>query len=177
MKHILILFLLFQSGVFFAQKSGGIQLQNVLIVGQLDNESERFSLEVMLTQFFTERGVKSVPSMNVLKQGSDISLLGEDSLKKVVTDKGLDTYMLVSVRGYDRRFKRAENRDDFKTALDYGTLFSLYRPEAVSVTFEIFLYRNETLIKTVLVKCGNVSSRESVLKRLDKKLDKAVKRW
>jgi hypothetical protein len=161
----------------FSAMAQELNLTNCLIVGQLDKEGDRFSLEVSLTEFFAERGVKAVPSLNVLKQGSDIELLASDSLKQILAAKGVDTYMLVSVRGYDRRFKATDKREDLATALSYGTLFNLYRAEAVSVSFEFFIYRNGELVKSEIIKCGNVSSRETVLKRLSKKLDRKVKKW
>ena len=151
----------------FTALAQDLNLTNCLIVGQLDKEGDRFA----------ERGVKAVPSLNVLKQGSEIEMLASDSLKKVVAAKGIDTYMLVSVRGYDRRFKSTEKREDMATALSYGTLFNLYRAEAVSVSFEFFIYRNGELVKSEIIKCGNVSSRETVLKRLSKKLTRKVKKW
>jgi hypothetical protein len=84
---------------------------------------------------------------------------------------------LCSVRGYDRRFKKATTTDDMETALGYGTLFSLYRSEVVSVTFEFFVYRNNKLIFTDLVRCGNVSTKEKVLIRLKKKLERRIRKW
>lgn len=177
MKTIFALLLVFLQMSVFAQKKTSINLTNALIVGQFDKEEDRFNAEVSLTEFFVENGVKAVPSLNVLKQGSEIEELSSDSLRKVVSNKGIDTYILVSVRGYDRRFKPTSKIDDFPTALRYGTLFSLYRAESVSVTFEFFIYRNNELVKSELIKCGNVSSKETVLKRLKKKLNRKMKKW
>jgi len=154
-----------------------LNLTNALIVGQLSKEEERYSLEITLAEFFGERGIKALPSLNVLKQGAELTDLAEDSLQKLVAEKGIDTYILVSVRGYDRRFKPTEKKEDLKTALGYGTLFSLYREDVVSVSFEFFIYRNNELVAIKIVKCGNISSRETVLKRLRKKLDRKLKKW
>ncbi len=152
-------------------------MTNALIVGQMDKEDERFMLEIALTEFFAELNVKAVPSINVLKQGADPSLLVTPELRAAVKEKGIDTYMLVSVRGYDSRFKKTNKNDSLAVALDYGTLFSLYREEVTSVTFEFFIYRNDVMVKTALVRCGNISSKETVLKRLKKKLAKKYKKW
>lgn len=177
MKYsVLLAFVLFL-GTSFAQKGKSINLTNALVVGQCDKENDRYSLEVALTEFLTEQGVKAVPSLNVLKQGADIEALASDSLMQVVKAKGIDTYVLCNIRGYDRRFKETEKHDDFKTALGYGTLFALYRAEVVSVTFEIFVYRDGQLVMTDLIKCGNVSSAETVIKRLKKKLKRKFKKW
>jgi hypothetical protein len=177
MKKLILIAFLFVSAALSAQKEENFSLTNALIVGQMEDESERYSLEIALTEFFTDRGVKAVPSLNVLKDGSDLILLAEDSLKTVVKAKGIDTYMLVSVRGYDSRFKPSTKNDDFKTALGYGTLFRLYREEITNVSFEFFFYRNGSLVKTQLVRVGNVNSKETVIKRLKQKLARKMKKW
>ena len=45
-------------------------------------------------------------------------MLTNDSVQKIITSKGIDTYMTVSVRGYDKRFKLAENSDNLDLALN-----------------------------------------------------------
>lgn len=177
MKRTILLTFLLLLGTSFAQKSGSIQLTNALIVGQCDKENDRYNLEVTLTEFFADQGVKAMPSLNVLKQGANIENLAADSSVQAVKAKGIDTYILCSIRGYDRRFKETGKNDDFKTALGYGTLFTLYREEIVSVTFEFFIYREGQLVMTDIVKCGNISSTETVLKRLKKKLNRHYKKW
>lgn len=176
MKKLLVFTLILLSFQATAQKNR-FSLTNALIVGQMDKEDERYFLEIALTEFFAKRGVKSVPSLNILKQGSDQELLLTDSLKTIVSAKGIDTYLLVSVRGYDSRFKTSEQRNDFKTALAYGTLFGLYRDEVTNVTFELFFYRNNEMVKTQMIRVGNVNSKESVVKRLKKKLARKMKKW
>lgn len=176
MKNVIIYTFLFLSFSSIAQ-SDNFTLTNALIVGQMNKEDERYSLEIALTEFFSERGVKSIPSLNLLKQGSDLTILATDSMKAMVKAKGIDTYILVSVRGYDSRFKTSQKKDDFRTALGYGTLFGLYREEVTNVSFEFFFYRNDVLVKTQLLRVGNVNSKESVIKRLKKKLARKMKKW
>ncbi len=176
MKIVIAVALVFVSLTSIGQKQS-FTLTNALIVGQMDKEDERYFLEIALTEFLTERGVNAVPSLNVLKQGSDLSLLATDSLMQVVKAKGLDTYMLVSVRGFDSRFKVSEKNDGFAAALDYGTLFNLYREEIANVSIEFFFYRNNTLVKKQLIRVGNIDSKESVVKRLKKKLARKMKKW
>ncbi len=176
MKIIVAIALLFTS-MFVEAQDQKFTLTNALIVGQMDKEDERYFLEIALTEFFTERGVAAIPSLNILKQGADLSLLATDSLMQVVKSKGIDTYMLVSVRGFDSRFKVSQKNDDFATALEYGTLFNLYREEITNVSIEFFFYRNNTLVKKQIIRVGNVSSKESVVKRLKKKLARRMKKW
>ncbi len=178
MKNLIVLTLLFVSFTSIAQKNKEkFPLTNALIVGQMNKEDERYFLEVSLTEFFADRGLNAMPSLNILKQGADLSDLASDSLKNKVQAKGIDTYILVSVRGFDSRFKISSRNDDFKTALDYGTLFNLYREEITNVSFEFFFYRNDALVKKQLIRIGNINSKESVLKRLKKKLGRKMKEW
>ncbi|MFT7344781.1 MAG: hypothetical protein ACI9XP_001369 [Lentimonas sp.] len=176
MKTTILLILLTLSTTVYSQKEK-LNLTNALVIGMLDKQDERFSLEVSITEFLAERGINAVPSINVLKQGSDLEELASDSLQQIVSKKGIDTYMLISVRGYDKRFKPSQQNDSLKMALSYGSLFSLFRDEVVNVSFEIFIYRNDVLVKSQLVRCGNVNSREKVLIRFKKKLDRKMKKW
>lgn len=179
MKNLIFIAFIFLSFQSFGQnkKKEHFNLTNALIVALMNQENERYSLEIALTEFFADRGVNCVPSLNILKQGSDQSLLATDSLRNKVRAKNIDTYMLVAVRGYDSRFKKSAKQDDLATALDYGTLFGLYRDEVTSVTFEFFFYRNDTLVKSQLIRVSNVSSDLTVIKRLKKKLARKMKRW
>jgi len=116
--------------------------------------------------------------LNILKLGSDASILTSDSLQRVVASKGIDTYMLVSVRGYDRKYKVTEKKDDLQTALSAGNLFGIYREEIVSVSFEFTFYRNGQWVFSDIVKCGNVSDLDSVIKRFRKAVAKRIeKKW
>lgn len=176
MKLFLFIFVGLFSFVSFSQR-GTIQLKNAIIIGQLEKPDDRYSIEIAITEIFTNADIKAIPSLNVLKVGGDIKMLANDSVQKIVTSKGIDTYMTVSVRGYDKRFKLAQNNDNFKTALNTGHLFSIYRDDLVTITFEFTFYREGQFMGTDIIKCGNVSSREDVLKRLKKKLTKKVQKW
>lgn len=155
-----------------------LQLKNVLVIGQLDKPEDRYSMEINVTEVLTELGIKATPSLNMLKLGSDASLIATDSMKQLIAAKGIDTYLLVSVRGYDKIFKATSMNDNFETALGAGNLFPLYRDEIVSVSFEFKFFRNGTMVQYDIIKCGNVSNRDAVLKKLRKHLRKiAVKEW
>ena len=82
--------------------------------------------------------------------------------------------MLVSVRGYDKKFKPSSCKDDLQQALSVGNLFPMYRDEIVSVSFEFIFYRNGQCVGADIVKCGNVSDRESVLKKFRKQIGKKL---
>ena len=53
-----------------------------LVIGQFDKPDERYAIEVAITDLFTKHGIPSIPSLNVIKQGSDPSILATDSLQK-----------------------------------------------------------------------------------------------
>ena len=176
MKYLFSIFTLFFVQVAFTQTKE-LHLTNALVVGQLDKSEDRYSVEIALTEVLTELGVKAFPSLNILKVGQDVYHLESDSIQKIVTSKGLDTYVTVSVRGYDKRFKLAESTDDFKTAIKVNHLFSLYKDEVITVSFEFTFYRDGKFVATDIVRVGNIDSREGVLKKFKKKTAKRVKKW
>ena len=181
MKYSLILFATFfvlvsQNKIHSQTKTLG--LKNVFVIGQLDKPEDRYSMEINVTEIFTDLGIKAIPSLNMLKLGTDASLIATDSMKQVISAKGIDTYLLVSVRGYDKIYKATSMNDDFNTALGAGNLFPLYRDEIVSVSFEFKFFRNGAMVQYDIIKCGNVSNRDAVIKKLRKQLRKiAVKKW
>jgi len=176
MKYILFLSAIILSNLSSAQTKE-LSLTNALVIGQLDRSEDRYSIEIALTELLSEYGVKALPSLNILKVGADVYHLENDSIQNIVRSKGLDTYLTVSVRGYDKRFKLAENRDDFKTAINVNHLFSLYKENVITVSFEFTFYRDGKFVGTDIVRCGNIDSREGVLKKFKKKTAKRLKKW
>jgi hypothetical protein len=154
------------------------QLNNALVIGQLDKPEDRFSVEINVTELFASAGIKAMASLNVLKLGSDPDLLGSDSVINVLKSKGIDTYVLVFVKGYDKKFKATTLRDDLITALNTGSLFPLYRDEITSITFEFQFFRNGQMIGADVLRCSSVSNRDAVVKKLRKGLKKKIdKKW
>lgn len=155
-------------------QTNNLQLQNVIVVGQLDKSEDRFTMEINLTEMLTRNGVKSIASLNVLKEGSSVSQLSNDSIQTVLKDKGFDTYVMVSVRGYDRKFKPAKNHMNLKEELNSGHMFPLYRDEVSSISFEFLFYRNGEVVGYDLIKVGGISSREGAIKKFRKKVEKRI---
>lgn len=126
----------------------------------------------------TSRGIKTVPALNIMKMGADSQLLATDSMQQIIAAKGIDTYLLVSVRGYDRKFKPTTSTDDLSKSLSVGNLFDLYQPDITSISFEFKFFRNGQMVYSDIVKCGNISDRETVLKRFRNKVGKRIdKKW
>lgn len=177
MRFSLFIALLFCASFGFSQ-TDSLNLTNALVVGQLDKPEDRFTMEINLTQLLAENGIKAMASLNVLKQGTSTEALASDSIQNMLKAKGIDTYVLVSVRGYDRKFKASKNHETLLNELAIGHLFPLYREEISSVTFEFKFYRNGQFVAYDLVKVGGVGSRETVLKKFRKAINKrVVKSW
>ena len=160
MKALILSILIAFSGAVFAQDAGAtssepvksekkkkkkkkkkkqktsITLDNALVIAQMDTPEDRYSIEILLTEMFTSGKINASPSLNVLKLGSDARALASDSVQNVVSMKGIDTYCLVSIRGFDRNYNVSNIADDFETALNQASFFELYRTDAVSITFQ-----------------------------------------
>jgi len=176
MKYILVLFVVFGHFVFFSQIN--FKLTNAVVIGQFDKPEDRFSIEINTTEILAAQGIKAIPSLNLLKTGADSRLLATDSIKAMVRSKGFDTYLIVKVIGYDKRFKVSERKISFEEALNLGTLFNLYRDEAESISFELSFFKNDQIIYREVIRCMSISDRNTVLKKYRKKLTKRVsKKW
>ena len=175
MKAILALFLVFTVTVFGQQ----IKFKNALVVGQFDKSEDRYAMELNLVEILQQNGYKALPSFNLLKHGEALGNLLNDSTRNILKSKGIDAYVVLNVRGYDRKFKASEAKTTLKEMLEMTSIYHIYRDEATSVTFEFtFFDLNNQLIGRSLLKCGNVSDRDSVMKRFRKKLPKTiVKDW
>lgn len=178
LKLFLLLFLCLGANAVSAQNGAKLDLKNVLIVGQFDQEEDRYSIEVALTELFSEKQVAVLPSLNLLKSGENLNALLNDSLTSIAKSKGFNTYVVVFIRGYDRRFKVSENLNTLKSVLEQGNLFTLFKEDMVSISFEFRFYQNGNCIYTEMVRVANVSSRDTVLKKFKKKVSKVIqKNW
>jgi hypothetical protein len=177
MKKILFLAVFLISSSIFAQLDK-LDLKNAVVVAQMDRAEDRFTLEINLTEILADLGVKTMASLNAQRQGAEIENLYFDSIQNSIKQKEFDTYLLVSVRGYDSKFKRATIFNDFKTELETSHLFPLYRDNISSISFEFYFYRNGQFVAYDLLKIGGVGSRDDVVKKLRKKLRKRIiKYW
>ena len=173
----LLLVLIFTTTVSFAQKQEKLHLKNALVIVQLDNPEDRYTLEINMTELLTSRGVKAVPSLNYMKQGGDSQILASDSIQQIMKEAGIDTYVIISIRGYDKRFKKSKRNEDLETILSEGGIFDLYREDMVSISFEFKFFRNGKMVYSDIRKCGNISDRPTVIKRFRKKVGKRIYKW
>nr|WP_294859130.1 hypothetical protein [uncultured Fluviicola sp.] len=163
----------------FAQaKFQPLKLNNALVVSHLDKESDQFSLEIAVSDVLSRSKVKNSVSLNVLKAGGDPQVLMTDSLAQLLKAKGINTLMLVSVRGFDNRFRPSTGNMTLAEDLAADNLFPIYKEDIVSVTFEFHFYRDGKLVYADLLKIGGAGSRDKVLRKFRKKLAKRVqKSW
>jgi len=157
---------------------GQVSLKNAVIIGQFDKPEDRYVIEASVTEIFTQIGIKAIPLQNIIKQGESPMVLIQDSLQNALKMKGFDTYLFINVRGYDRTFKPSFSLNNFKDALDMASIYKLYRDESTSVSFEFIFFRNNVVVYRDILKCTNVSDRDSTIKRFKKKLPKRMrKKW
>lgn len=162
----------------WAQKNQNLNLKNVLIVAQQNDLSDRYSLEVALIQMFSYYNVKCKASLNVVKEGGSPDILLNDSIRQKLKDEGIDTYLLVSIRGFDRRYQPADSLNDFKDEIDVGHLFPLYRESASNVTFNFTFYRDLKPVYYDMIRVKGISSKDDVIKKLLKAVEKELtKSW
>lgn len=152
------------------------KLENALVVAQQDKQEDRYSLEVALIQLFNSYDIKTKASLNVIKQGGSPNILLNDSVQKSLKSQGIDTYMLVSVRGFDKRYKTSKKIKPLEDEIDAGHLFPIYRESAASVTFSFTFYKNGKPVHHELIRTGTVGSRDAVLKKLLRKVDRALRK-
>jgi hypothetical protein len=173
-KYLIAIAILFSFKLINAQQ---LQLTNALVVGQMDRPEDKFTLEINLAELLANEGINVMPSLNALKQGASASVLVSDSVSKILSEKKIDTYLLVNVRGYDRKFRPTSKFEDLSKELESSHLFPLFRDEIVSITFEFTFFRGGKVITSELLKLGNISDRNAVIKKLRKKLPKMIKHW
>jgi len=163
---------------FSQAQEGQLRLDNVLIVGQQDELADKYSLELAVLDIMKSNNIKTKSSLNVLKQGEDPVVLANETTQKTLKAEGIDTYMLISVRGYDKRFNASTNLQPLKDELSAGHLFSVWREGASSVTFTITFYRNNIPVHNELIRIKSTNSKGAVLKKLSKVIDKQItKSW
>lgn len=152
-----------------------LNLTNALVVAQQDKTEDRYNLELAIIDAMRDNDILAKSSLNLVKQGQDPVILASDSIQRKLSNEGINTYMLVSVRGYDRSYNATKNIPSMKDELHSGHLFQIWRESARSVTFTIIFYRNEVPVHYELMKLRAGKSKAKMLERLTKKMDNRMK--
>jgi hypothetical protein len=171
MKYLVFFSLAILTHLVSAQS---LKLTNAVVITQFDKEEDRYAMQALMADILKGYQIKALPVMNILKQGEDPQHLLNDSIQQIIVQKGFDTYLVVNVRGYDRTFKPSDDTQTLAELLETTSIYQIYRDEATSVSFEFSIYRGGKLVSRQVLRCGNVSDRDSVLKRLRKRLPKKV---
>ena len=160
----------------FLGNAQSLNLTKVVVVGQQDKTEDKYSLELAVMQTLEKNGIQGKASLGILKQGEHEIHLADKSYQEQLSKEGFDTYLLISVRGYDKKFLPASKIVPLREELDAGHMFSFYRESASNVSFTITFYRDGQAVLTDLIRVRSGNSRESVLKKLSKALDKKIKK-
>ena len=180
MKYI-FLFIFTVSFTFqslWAQENQELNLKNALIIAQQNDLSDRYSLESAMMQLFSAYHIRSKASLNVVKEGGSPHILLSDSVRSKLKEEGIDTYLLISIRGFDRRFQPADSLNSFEDEINIGHLFPLFRESASNVTFNFTFYRDLQPVYYDLIRVRGIGSKDDVIKKLMKKVEKELtKHW
>lgn len=168
-----IFFLMLAQTIATAQQK--LNLKNAVVVGLFDKKEERFQMEIMLAEILIQHQIKSKVSLNFIKEGADIASFANDSIQESVKKAGFENYILISVRGYETKFKPATIKYTLEEELKLGHLFPVFREEISNVTFEFKIYRGSEMIGYNLLKVPSPSN-EGLLKKFKAKIDKLIKK-
>lgn len=173
-------FLLIVTSVFLIQGANGfaqsLNLKNVVVVAQQDKLKDQYTLELAIVELMRDNNVNAIASLNIVPDGRDPVVLATDSLQRNLLNKGFDTYMLVSVRGYDKRFNPPENLVNMKEELSAGHLFQLWRESASTVTFTVIFYRNNVPAHSELIRVRARGSKDKMMKGFTRKMERRLKK-
>ena len=169
---ILVLVLISTTSIVSAQ----INLDNVVVVAQQNKTDHRYNLELAIMEVLRKYDVNAISAISVLKDGQGPPSLANDSIQKRLSDDGYDMFMLVSVRGYDKRFSPPSNSYSLNEELRAGHLFSYFEKKRSSVTFTVSFFRNGIPVHSELVRVKKTKSPEKVLASFSKKIEKRLKR-
>lgn len=153
-------------------------VEGLLIIGKIDKPEDRYAIEVNTTRFLAQFGMNVLPSLNFSRVGNSVEDLSTDSISAVIKAKGIKGYILISVRGFDRKFKPREHfPQTLEEALEEGHLYPVYQEDISSITFEFLYYEDGKFVGYDIIKLGGTSTRAQVFEKLQKKLGKRLAKW
>lgn len=150
--------------------------KNVLIIAKQDKTSDQYSMEVALMHMFKQYGITTKASLNYVKQGGGATILMEDSIVDILKKQGIDTYLVVTIRGYDKRYSPISELPSLKDQLSTNSIYELYRDGIANVSFSFTFYKDLKPVYSELIRTGTVGSKEAVIEKLLKKVEKHLKK-
>jgi hypothetical protein len=153
-------------------------ITGALLVVQNDKFDNRFSAEVNMGKIFSLLRVPLLLSVNLIKEGNPLTEIASQRVNGEMAAKGINTVLIVSVRGYDTRFKpRTIIPETLEEMLKEGNLYPLVQNEVASVTIEFFQYVGGVFKGYEMMRIGGASDKQKLYKRLQKRLERRIPRW
>lgn len=175
MKYLLSFFFFMMISVS-SSLYGQINLDNVVVVAQQNKTADRYNLELAIMDVLRKYDVNARSGISAVKEGQGPNSLANDSIQKRLNENGFPMFMLVSVRGYDKRFTISSNNTPLNDELRAGHLFAYHREKISSVTFTVSFYRNGQPVHSELIRIKKTKSPEKVLKAFSKRIEKRLKK-
>jgi hypothetical protein len=178
---IFIFLALFSYNNSFAQKIKHPPINNMrgmMLLVKNDNAQERFSIEANLGKIFASFQMPLLLSINLINQGSPLKELAEARVQNELSARGINSVIVVSIRGFDQRFKpRTKIPEKLIDILEEGNLYPISQEDASSVTVEFFQYIGGNFNGYHMMRIGGASDRTKVYNRILKRLNRLVPRW
>lgn len=173
-NFVFILSVFFTS--FFSTVVAQVDLDNVIVVAQQNQTEDRYNLELAVIDFLRSKSINTRSGISITKEGQGPPSLANDSLQNRMEEEGFPMFMLVSVRGYNKRYSISEQQNALNDELKAGNLFAYHREDISSVTFTISFYRNGVPVHAELIRVTKTKSPEKILSTLIKKMERQYKK-
>ena len=154
------------------------KLKGAMILVKNDKPQERFSMEANLGKLFSVYKMPILLSVNLIKEGAPLIELADERVQKEMNAKGINSVLVISVRGFDTRFSaRTKIPQTLAEMLQEGNLNPITAEEATTVTIEFFQYIDGKFVGYHIQRVGGAATKTKVYQRLQKRLDKLVPKW
>ncbi len=174
-------FFVLSFGVLFGQRSKHPKINNLkgaLLVVKNDKFNERFSAEVNIAKIFSPFQMPMLLSVNLIKENASLSELNTAKVQGEMAAKNINSVLVVSVRGYDTRFKpRTKIPLTLEEMLEEGNLYPVTQDDISSVTIEFIQYVGGKFNGYHIMRLGSASDKQKVYKKMQKKLNRAIPSW
>jgi len=153
-------------------------LKGALLVVKNDKFNERFSAEVNVAKIFSPFQMPMLLSVNLIKENAPLTELASSKVQGEMAAKNINSVLIVSVRGYDNRFKpRTKIPETLIEMLEEGNLMPITQDDISSVTIEFFQYVGGKFHGYHMMRVGSASNKQKVYKKMQKKLNRMIPSW
>lgn len=153
-------------------------LKGALLVVKNDKFNERFSAEVNIAKIFSPFQMPMLLSVNLIKENAALSELNSPKVQGEMAGKNINSVIVVSVRGYDTRFKsRTKIPNTLEEILEEGNLYPVTQDDISSVTIEFIQYVGGKFNGYHIMRIGSASDKQKVYKKMQKKLNRLIPSW